>query len=841
MPAKRKKDISKAEGPYFYEPLLQMGQGTRFTVRIIIKVWLVVYVFTTATLLISDIPWLSWLGALNALYLVDRLLHYNQPDSNIPKDGGGGNVADYITPRAKRAIVLAYDRASLLGGGVILHIAKVLVDTAPIQELLTRLEVDRDEFVTKLDARILGDAAKKRNRQELINKVEALALTAYAGRGRYQRFIDRVDLFTSLGDVGDESFSTLMGLFEINKGGLNHAAVFARLRRKTIFSLRRLKQLSMLLPKPRRPRHRIMNRAWTARPTPTLDMFSTDFTDMARSMSIGFLIGHQDIYTRLIDIVSRSTKPNAMLVGEAGIGKQAIIEYLASQIVRDQVPEELFDKRLVKIDIGGIVANADQAELHGRLRKIFDEIYRAGNVILFIPNIHNLTQTGAYGEMTAASGILPLIASNDFPTIGSTSPREFKKLIEPNSLFKEAFDTIRVNEITPEDAELILTYRSLILEQEFKVKITYEAIQTAVGLAKKYFHEKPLPSSADSLLKESLSYIKNNEGKLLRSTDIITVAEKRVNIPIRDVDSGEADKLLHMEELIHKRLINQEEAVKFVSNSLREYRSGLARKGGPIGSFLFVGPTGVGKTELAKTLSEIQFGSEDAMVRFDMSEYQEDESINRFIGSPDGKISGALTDVILERPYSLILLDEFEKANKDILKLFLQVFDDGRLTDNLGRTVSFENTIIIATSNAEAEFIVEELRIGKTMGDISEELRRKLIKHFSPELMNRFSSVVVFKSLSEENIRAIARLQLTGFVNQLKQSNNITLTIDDEIVNTIAKMGYDPLFGARPLQRTISEKLRTPLSKKILSGEVKPGMTIYARIKNGILYTYATS
>jgi ATP-dependent Clp protease ATP-binding subunit ClpC len=371
--------------------------------------------------------------------------------------------------------------------------------------------------------------------------------------------------------------------------------------------------------------------------------------------------------------------------------------------------------------------------------------------------------------------------------------------------------------------------------------VAYRATKAAVDLAEKYFHEKPLPSSAEDLLRETISYTLNKGDDVVTSDNVVSVAEERVNIPIHEVEKGEAQKLLHLEETVHQRLVDQEEAVEVVARALREYRSGLAPAGGPIGTFLFVGPTGVGKTELAKTLSEIQFGSEDAMVRFDMSEYQDTESIHRLIGSPDGKTSGSLTDAVREVPYSLVLLDEFEKAHKDILELFLQVFDDGRLTDSLGRTVNFENTIIIATSNAEAAFIVEGLRSGRKMEEISGELRKRLIHHFSPELLNRFSAVVVFKSLSPEDINAIARLHLDDFALQLKESNDITLVVDEDLVAAIARLGYDKAFGARPLTRVISDRLRAPLAEKILAGEVGRGTSIKARLEGDTMNIYADS
>jgi len=335
-----------------------------------------------------------------------------------------------------------------------------------------------------------------------------------------------------------------------------------------------------------------------------------------------------------------------------------------------------------------------------------------------------------------------------------------------------------------------------------------------------------LPLSAVNLLKETVASAVRRRDKLVSSEDVINVAQMRVNIPLQAAGGAEAAKLLNLEQYIHKQLINQEGAVKAVAEALREYRTGLGRKGGPIGTFLFVGPTGVGKTELSKILAKVQFGSEEAMIRFDMSEYQDKQSFFQFIGSPDGASAGILTDRIREKPYSLILLDEFEKAHPDILNLFLQVFDDGRLTDNLGRVVNFENTIIIATSNAHSDFIKSEIESGKDMEVVSTELKKKLTSVFKPELLNRFSGIIIFKNLSEEDILKIARLQLTAFAESVKSSQSIFLSFTEPVLKKIAELGYDPVFGARPLRQVISGQLKDPLSKMILSGAASRGSKI---------------
>ncbi len=362
----------------------------------------------------------------------------------------------------------------------------------------------------------------------------------------------------------------------------------------------------------------------------------------------------------------------------------------------------------------------------------------------------------------------------------------------------------------------------MILEKKYRIVISFGAVKRAVTLAKQYFRDKFLPSSAEELLKTALVDAEQRGEKSLGPERVTAVAEQKVNIPLHEAGGEEAAKLLNMEEIIHGRIVGQEEAVKAVSQAIREYRSGLSRKGGPIASFLFVGPTGVGKTELAKALAQIQFGSEKMMVRFDMTEYQDKQSFYRFIGSPDGSVRGALTDAVLEKPYSLILLDEFEKAFPDILNLFLQVLDDGRLTDNLGRTVDFTNTIIIATSNAHSDIINEALSKGESMTDISEYLKQRLIDVFKPELLNRFSKIIIFKNLEPKDLSSIVQFNLRDVADSVK-AQGIFLDFDPAVIAAIAKLGYDPAFGARPLRRVIEDKVRAPLAEAILAKKVIRG------------------
>lgn len=796
-------------------------------------VWAIILVAGAVTLMMSGTDKLFWPGLLIALYLVHRIFHFNHSRRSLGELPSAGriNTADYLNKQALNAIAGASDKCELFGGDFSLHLAEECLQSKEAREAILRIDVEHDELRKKLDEHLKKSlAVTKCGREEIYSKVNNLALSAMKfslnGSGRD---VGIPDLFAALAESDSETITKVFNLFGINSDDLERALVFGRFR-KQFFSKRIPTSLGGFVSQPYRLRHRVMNRAWTARPTPVLDRFSVDFTDMARVGITGFLIGHNKEYDRLMDILSRPNKPNALLVGEAGSGKEAIIGHMAYEIIHDRVPPQLFDKRLVSLDLNSLLAGADIGEQQSRIKTIFEEIMRAGNIILYIPDIHNLSRTAGRYELNIVNTIIPLILSNDFPTVGSTYPKESKQFVENQSSFADAFQFIQIQELTPAEAEKVLTYDSLILESQYKVKITYGAIKKAVEIAYKYFRQKLLPSSADDLLKEALAEAAHNGDKILSADDIITIAERRINVPLRGAGEKEREKLLHLEELIHERLVDQEAAVSAVARVLREYRSGLSYDKGPVGSFLFVGPTGVGKTELSKVLAKIQFGSEEMMVRFDMSEYQDKASYYRFIGSPDGEMPGALTDAVLQKPHSLILLDEFEKAHPDVLNIFLQVFDDGRLTDNLGRTIDFKNTVIIATSNAESDFIKESLDKGFAMDAIAEELKKRLIHYFRPELLNRMQAIV-FKSLSMADIVEITKLLLADLSETLK-NQGIKIKIEEAALKKIAELGYSPAFGARPLKGVISDKIKAPLSEKILRGELNRGSDITVTLED---------
>jgi ATP-dependent Clp protease ATP-binding subunit ClpC len=821
---------------YYEDPRFLMTLPGRLLVRVLSYVGYLVLIAAAAAFLLSGIGGLRYTGVFLALFLFDRFLHVNEGDRpliELPKKGKV-NLSSYLRPKAFTALERAFDRGLITKQNFFLEVIRQLLGFANIEEGLRRLDVKPEEFKQKMET-LLGESSKSGewsaiSKEDRLAKAEALVLLALEqASSASHNFIESSDLFSAMPLVKDDAAMRLFNIFGIEAGDLERALIFSSLGRT--MSRRIPGTLGGFVLSAPRIRHRIMNRAWTSRPTPTLDKYSTDFTDLARQSQAGFLIGHKEEFERLVEVLARPINPNAILVGEAGIGKETVISHLAVKLVKDEVPQALFDKRLVSLELENLVAGAPPEELNARLEKIVEEIVVAGNIVLYIPNIHNLVRTSGTAYISAADALMPVIMSNAFPVVGSAYPRDFKLYIEPRSDFAGVFEVIRINEISEADAEKILVYDSLILERQFKVTISFGAVKKAVVLAKKYFRDKFLPSSAEELLKSALVDAQRRGEKYVGPERVISVAEAKVNIPIHEATEAEAQRLLKMEDIIHERMIDQEEGVKVVADAIREYRSGLSRRGGPIASFLFVGPTGVGKTELAKILARVQFGSEKAMVRFDMTEYQDKQSFFRFIGTPDGQTTGALTDAILGKPYSLILLDEFEKAFPDILNLFLQVFDDGRLTDNLGRTVDFQNTVIIATSNAHSDIINDALRQGQSMTQIADYLKSKLTDVFKPELINRFSRIVMFKNLQPVDLEKIVELNLKDIVD-LVSEQGIKMEIDPAVIKYMAKLGFDPQFGARPLRRVIEERLRAPLAGKILEKKIGRGGRVKIVLQN---------
>jgi len=580
----------------------------------------------------------------------------------------------------------------------------------------------------------------------------------------------------------------------------------------------------------------------------TLEQFGIDLTEQAKSGELDPITGRDREVERLIHILLRRTKNNPIIIGEAGVGKTAIVEGLAQDIVSGKAPKDLQAKKIIQLDLSSLVAGAShRGEFEERLRSVIKETQAAGNVILFIDEIHTIIGAGdTEGALDASNIIKPFLARGQLQIIGTTTTVEYRKYFEKDKAFERRFQPVIADEPSEEAAIEMLKALAPKYESFHKVVITPDAIEASVKLSKRYIGERYLPDKAVDLLDEASAQVRLelNEGKkdsnqIVRE-DIEKIVSSWTGIPITKLTENESEKLLHLEDTIHKRLINQENAVTLVAEAVRRGRIGLSSASRPIASFIFLGPTGVGKTELAKTLAEVLFGKEDAMIRLDMSEYMEKHEVAKLIGAPPGYVGyeegGQLTEAVRAKPYSIVLLDEVEKAHPDVFNILLQLLEDGRLTDNKGNTISFKNTIIIATSNIGSALIQQQLQDNvdaakkaeaKTEGQVNQQkepdnkkekfeeltkiLMGELRKFFRPELLNRFDGLVVFEPLSEKNMTEVASLGINS-TKKLLLLQGIDLEASEAALARLAKEGYDPIYGARPLRRLIQTAIENPIA-----------------------------
>ncbi len=569
-----------------------------------------------------------------------------------------------------------------------------------------------------------------------------------------------------------------------------------------------------------------------------LERYGIDLTQEAKDGKLDPIAGRERETERLIHILLRRTKNNPIIIGEAGVGKTAIVESLALKIAEGSVPHDLLNKRVIQLELASLVAGAShRGEFEERLQDVIKETQASnGQIILFIDEIHTLIGTGdTQGAMDASNIIKPYLARGQLQLIGTTTTAEYRKYFEKDKAFERRFQSVLVDEPTEDVAGQMLEVLKPKYEKFHSVEITPEAIQAAVHLSKKYIGERYLPDKAVDLLDEAAAEVKlqhtegkRQDNKVIKS-DIEKVVSAWTGIPITRLTEDESQKLIHLEDIIHKRLIDQEEAVAAVSEAVRRGRIGLASANRPIASFIFLGPTGVGKTELAKTLAEILFGRDDLMIRLDMSEYMEKHEVAKLIGAPPGYVGyeegGQLTEAVRAKPYSIVLLDEIEKAHPDVFNILLQLLEDGRLTDNKGNTISFKNTIIIATSNigssliqqtlltqsSNATQVVSPAEEAKRFSTLSKTLMDELRKFFKPELLNRFDEIVMFKPLRQQDMMQIAKIGISK-TQKLLAEQEINLTITEKALGVLSKEGYDPVYGARPLRRLIQSAIENPIA-----------------------------
>lgn len=658
---------------------------------------------------------------------------------------------------------------------------------------------------------------------------------------------------------------------------------------------------------PARYREELQKSRAGASQTPTLDQYSRDLTEMAENGELDPVIGRDKQMLRVIQILCRRGKNNPCLIGEPGVGKTAIVEGLAQSIVNGTVPELIAGKRLVSLDMSGLVAKSKyRGEFEERIKKVINEVIADGNVILFIDELHTIIGAGgAEGALDASNILKPALARGQLQVIGATTIEEYRKYVEKDAALERRFQPVTVEEPSEEEAIEILNGLKSLYEKHHHVTITQEAVTAAVKLSVRYINDRFLPDKAIDLMDEAAAKLRldnfdasndmnrlRNEKQLLQDefeealseddidkarliktqiedaktrldkaykknirnrnrkkpvlgeNEIARVVSGWTKIPVTRLTENEAEKLSKLENTLHKRVIGQEEAVSAVAKAVKRGRVGLKDPARPIGSFLFLGPTGVGKTEVAKALAEAVFGNEDALIRVDMSEYMEKHSVSKMIGSPPGYVGhedgGQLSEKVRRNPFSVILFDEIEKAHPDVFNILLQVLDDGRITDSQGRTVDFKNTIIIMTSNAGASSIIEPKRLG--FGDMSDEKQdHELMKNnvmeevrriFKPEFLNRIDETIVFRTLNKDDMKKITALLMKELVKRAEDQLDIELAVRDSARTYIVEKAYDKKYGARPLKRKIQDEIENRLAEDIINGRIKRGDKVIVSTKN---------
>ena len=576
--------------------------------------------------------------------------------------------------------------------------------------------------------------------------------------------------------------------------------------------------------------------------TRVLDQYSRDLTLLAASGSFDPVIGRDEEIRRSVQILSRRSKNNPVLIGEPGVGKTAVAEGIAAYIAGSDAPDSMAGKRLVALDLPALLAGTKyRGDFEERVKAVLKDVKKAGDVILFIDEMHTMIGAGsAEGAIDAANILKPALGRGEVQIIGATTPEEYRRQIEKDAALERRFQPVKIAEPSRSDSLKMLGAVRQSLEKHHGVKISDAALTAAVDLSARYINDRFLPDKAIDLADEAAAHIRVSGGGLVTAEDIAGIVSMWTGIPVANLSADETKRLCNMESILHRRVIGQNEAVTAVSRAIRRGRVGLSDPDRPIGSFLFLGPTGVGKTELCRALAEAVFGESDAMIRLDMSEYMEKHAVSKLIGSPPGYVGyedgGQLTERVRRKPWSVVLFDEIEKAHEDVWGILLQIMDDGRLTDSAGRVVSFRNTIIVMTSNVGAKSISDgRPRMGFTPdgGDeaqlmrtrINEELRRT----FKPEFLNRIDETIVFRRLSRAEIRSIAERMLLTVAERFK-ALGMTLSVPDQVVDFLAERGYDEKYGARPLRRAIRSMIEDKAAELMLTDSLGRGDTVQARI-----------
>ncbi len=831
-------------------------------------------------------------------------------DDNMENTERSNNGMDQYTEKAREALTIAKDTAAQLGTQTVgtehLLIGLISEGTGTAARVLEANGVNLDRVMEIVKQLVNSrQSTRVREREGYTPSAVHVLENSYREAVRFRsQLIGTEHILMALLKEGD-----CVAVRLLNTMNINVQKLYIDLLSAMGEDANNAREEMMRGGQPRRPQRASENSA-PASQTPTLDEYSRDLTALAKDGKLDPVIGREKEIERVIQILSRRTKNNPCLIGEPGVGKTAVVEGLAQLIVSGDVPETMRDKRVVMLDLSGMVAGSKyRGEFEERIKNVINEVIESGNVLLFIDEIHTIIGAGgAEGALDASNILKPSLARGELQLIGATTIDEYRKYIEKDAALERRFQPVTVEEPTEEETVEILKGLRPRYEEHHRVTITDDAINAAVKLSARYITDRYLPDKAIDVMDEAASKVrmtvytepgsiksleqeiekldadkeaairneeydrasdikkkqarrqdkldkvrkewedeKNCTELFVTENDIADVVSGWTKIPVSKLAEEETEKLLRLEETLHKRVVGQDDAVTAVAKAIRRGRVGLKDPKRPIGSFLFLGPTGVGKTELCKALAEAMFGSEDAMIRVDMSEYMEKYSVSKMIGSPPGYVGyeegGQLSEQVRRNPYSVILFDEIEKAHPDVFNILLQVLDDGHITDAQGHKIDFKNTIIIMTSNAGASSIVSPKHLGfssdnddeRKYNEMSTDVMDEVRRIFKPEFLNRIDDIIVFHQLTKENMKDIVTILLNDVAKRTKSQLKIRISAGDDVKDLLIEKGYDEKYGARPLKRTIQNLIEDGLSEEILDGRIREGDSVRITVKNGEL------
>ncbi|MBI2410291.1 MAG: ATP-dependent Clp protease ATP-binding subunit [Candidatus Kerfeldbacteria bacterium] len=734
------------------------------------------------------------------------------------------DIAPFFTPDALSAIEWSAAIARKLGHHQItpLHLFSALLRTNAIATIMTRLGMNAQELYAKIGSAMSREGMDSgRSLDMSVESYRALFYAYEEAVHARRRRVDTMEILIALVHA-DPWIAQIFDELNITDRVLHNVIEWIHIQRRLKEQYMRWKAQSASKPKG------VMDRALTARPSPLLQSISQDYTALARQGGFFPPVGRAAEMEQLLRIIQEPTG-NVLLVGAPGVGKSTLLEGLAQRMTAEEVPSALQDKRLVVLDPGALIADArGTGVLEGRMQRIILEIAQAKNIVLGVEDIHHLlNMRSGSGSEDAGSMLMNALSRGFVKVVATTTTQEYEQFIQNHGAFVRRFQVVNVAELTRDDAILVLEARAGSIEYKHRVFFSYSALESAVDLSSQFIQDRFLPAKALDVLTEAAAYAHSARGDdaIVVKEDVAEVIAEKTNVQVTAINDDERQKLLNLESIMHERIVGQDEAVNAVAGALRRAREGLRQSGRPIANFLFLGPTGVGKTEMAKTIAEVYFGNEENMIRLDMSEYQEAAAVQKLIGGSGEQ--GLLTQAVRRKPFALVLLDEFEKAHPQVLNIFLQAMDDGRLTDGTGYTVDLSNAMIIATSNAATQQIQNSIAAGVSQEQIRTRLLEEFLPHiFSPELVNRFDSVVVFTPLGLPEVELISQRLIAALVARLEAERGIVLNVLPAAVAELARAGYDPLYGARPLKRVITERVEDAVAKLLLSQQVNRRDTI---------------